>query len=223
MSLSKIAERQFMASGNKSAADSPYVVAQRAISRRDAMLRPVIKRVGPCTLRPITDRFTVLVRTIISQQLSTKAALTIGDRLLQLAPRGFTPERLDKLGDEQIRACGISGGKLKSIRDLCARIRHRELDPDQFPAMSDEDLREKLTEVHGIGPWSVDMYLIFCLGRLDVLPVGDLGLRLGVKETYGLAEAPSVAQMTEIGELWRPYRTVGTWYMWRSRGFVPQS
>jgi len=203
--------------------ESPYLVAQRAISRRDSKLRPIIKRVGPCTLRPMADRFSVLVRTIISQQLSTKAALTIGDRLLALVPGGFTPERLGKLRDEQIRSCGISGGKLKSIRDLCARIGGGHLNPDDFPALSDEVLREKLTEVHGIGPWSVDMYLIFCLGRLDVLPVGDLGLRLGVKEAYGLREPPTVARMVEIGEVWRPYRTIGTWYMWRSRGAVPQS
>jgi DNA-3-methyladenine glycosylase II len=203
--------------------ESPYLVAQRAISRRDSKLRPIIKRVGPCTLRPMADRFSVLVRTIISQQLSTKAALTIGDRLLALVPGGFTPERLGKLRDEQIRSCGISGGKLKSIRDLCARIGGGHLNPDDFPALSDEVLREKLTEVHGIGPWSVDMYLIFCLGRLDVLPVGDLGLRLGVKKAYGLREPPTVARMVEIGEVWRPYRTIGTWYMWRSRGAVPQS
>ncbi len=203
--------------------DSPYLAAQRAIARRDVNLRPIIKRVGPCTLRPMADRFSVLVRTIISQQLSTKAALTIGDRLLALTPGGFTPKSLDQLTDEKIRACGISGGKLKSIRDLSARIGGGRLDPDDFPKLADEELRERLTEVHGIGPWSVDMYLIFCLGRLDVLPVGDLGLRLGLKDAYGLREPPSVTEMLAIGEAWRPYRTVATWYLWRSRGFVPQS
>jgi len=222
MALSRVSEREFKAAGKKMD-DSAYQAAQRAISRRDAKLRPIIKRVGPCTLRPMTDRFSVLVRTIISQQLSTKAALTIGDRLLALTPGGFTPERLKKLSDEHIRSCGISGGKLKSIRDLCSRIGGGHLNPDDFPNLSDEDLRERLTEVHGIGPWSVDMYLIFCLGRLDVLPVGDLGLRLGLKEAYGLKEPPTVARMLEIGESWRPYRTVATWYLWRSRGFVPQS
>jgi DNA-3-methyladenine glycosylase II len=203
--------------------ESAYLAAQRSISRRDLKLRPIIKRVGPCTLRPMSDRFSVLVRTIISQQLSTKAALTIGDRLLALTPGGFTPACLQELSDEQIRSCGISGGKLKSIRDLCARIRGGRLDPDAFPTLADEELREKLTEVHGIGPWSVDMYLIFCLGRLDVLPVGDLGLRLGLRDAYGLKEPPTVAEMLDIGETWRPYRTVATWYLWRSRGFAPQS
>src|SRR5262245_10449253 len=222
MSLSRVSERAFMAA-KKKIDDSPYLVAQRAISRRDLKLRPIIKRVGPCTLRAMVDRFSVLLRTIISHQLSTNAALTIGDRLLALVPDGFTPKRLDRLSDEQIRACGISGGKLKSIRDLCTRIGCGHLDPDAFPSLGDEELRETLTEVHGIGPWSVDMYLIFCLGRLDVLPVGDLGLRLGLRDAYGLKEPPSVAEMLEIGESWRPYRTVATWYLWRSRGFVPQS
>ena len=203
--------------------ESPYLVAQRAISRRDSKLRPIIKRVGPCTLRPMADRFSVLVRTIISQQLSTKAALTIGDRLLALVPGGFTPERLGNLRDEQIRSCGISGGKLKSIRDLCARIGGGHLNPDDFPALSDEVLREKLTEVHGIGPWSVDMYLIFCLGRLDVLPVGDFGLRAGVKDQYGLEDLPGAVELRRRGATWQPYRSIATWYFWRSRGPVPQS
>src|SRR5262249_5623447 len=218
----RVSEREFMAA-KKKMDDSPYVVAQRSISRRDANLRPIIKRVGPCTLRPMQDRFSVLVRTIISQQLSSKAALTIGDRLLALVPGGVTPARIDKLRDEQIRSCGISSGKLKSIRDLCSRISGGHLDPDAFAALGDEELREKLTEVHGIGPWSVDMYLIFFLGRLDVLPVGDPRLRLGLRDAYGLKEAPTVAEMLKIGETWRPYRTIATWYLWRSRGAVPQS
>src|SRR5262249_11527594 len=137
MSLSRVSEREYMAA-KKKMDESPYLVAQRAISRRDPRLRPIIKRVGPCTLRPMADRFSVLVRTIISQQLSTKAALTIGDRLLALVPDGFTPERLGRLRDEQIRSCGISGGKLKSIRDLCARIGGGHLDPDDFPSLGDD-------------------------------------------------------------------------------------
>ncbi len=209
--------------GTSATDHSPYATAQRALSRRDPKLRPIIKRVGPCTLKPHSDLFAVLVRTIISQQLSTKAALTIANRLQALLPNGLEPVGLDRLDDGQIRTCGISGGKLKSIRDLCGHVRKGTVHVDRLATLTDEQVREVLLQVHGIGPWSVDMYLIFCLGRLDVLPVGDLGLRLGVKAVYGLRQAPSPPQLVKIAEPWRPYRSVATWYMWRSRGFVPQS
>ncbi len=186
-------------------------------------MRPLIKRVGPCTLRPHDDHFALLIRTIISQQLSTRAAMTIGKRLLDLLPSGFEAAALDRLSDEQIRGCGISNGKLRSIRDLCARIRSGDIDIARWPTMPDDELREQMLEIHGIGPWSVDMYLIFGLGRMDVLPVGDLGLRMGVKEIYKLAEVPTPAQLFELAEQWRPYRAIATWYFWRSRGPVPQS
>lgn len=204
-------------------ADSPYVKAQRALARRDERLKALIKQVGPCTLQPMPDVFPVLVRTVIAQQLSTKAATTISSRLEALLPEGLLPAAIERLRDEEIRGCGISGSKLKSIRDLCSRVRTGELPVERFSVMTDEEVRDALLQVFGIGPWSVDMYLIFCLGRLDVLPVGDLGLRLGVKDVFNLPEAPKPAQLIELAEPWRPYRTVATWYFWKSRGFVPQS
>jgi DNA-3-methyladenine glycosylase II len=200
-----------------------HATAHRALSRLDPKLRPLIQRVGPCTLKPHDDHFALLIRTIISQQLSTTAARTIGGRLHALSPAGFQAAALEQLSDEQIRGCGISSGKLRSIRDLCGRVRSGSIDIMRWPSMPDEELREQMLEIHGIGPWSVDMYLIFGLGRMDVLPVGDLGLRMGVKEHYRLSKVPTPAQLFKIAECWRPYRAIATWYFWRSRGPVTQS
>src|SRR5262245_52712373 len=124
-----------MPTKKKAAKSSPYTVAVRSLSRRDPRLRPLFRRVGPCTLQPHTDPFPVLVRTIISQQLSSRAAKTIGDRLVALLTGGLTVAGIGSLSDEQVRGCGISGGKLKSIRDLCARIVGGTLDPDRFHSL----------------------------------------------------------------------------------------
>ena len=205
------------------AASARYVEAARRLARRDPTLRDVIRRVGPCTLRPHGDPLTVLVRTIISQQLSARVARVIEQRFFALTSPPITPEQIDQMSDEQIRGCGISAAKVKSLRDLCRHLRSGLVPIDRLDSLSDEELHPILTQVYGIGPWSVDMFLIFCLGRLDVLPVGDLGLRLGVQAAYGLPEPPTPSDLTTLGQKWQPYRTVATWYMWRSRGEVPQS
>jgi DNA-3-methyladenine glycosylase II len=203
---------------------SLFTKAERHLSRKAPIFRKIIRQVGPCTLKPNPDYFSVLVHTIVSQQLSTKAALTIGGRLHEaLNGKGLTPKAIQRLADEEIRACGLSGGKTKSLRDLCRRCLDNSLPINRLHELSDEEVREHLLEVHGIGPWSVDMYLIFCLGREDVLPVGDFGLKAAVQEHYGLKQLPSAPQLQEIAEPWRPFRTIATWYFWRSRGPVPQS
>lgn len=200
-----------------------YAGAARVLARRDPVLRSVIRRVGPCTLRPHGDPLTVLVRTIISQQLSARVARIIEQRFFARISGPGTLDQIERLRDEEIRSCGLSAGKIRSLRDLCRHIRDGRVPLDRLDRLTDEELRDVLTEVHGIGPWSVDMFLIFCLGRMDVFPVGDLGLRLGVQFTYGLPEPPRPSDLTIWGQKWQPYRTVATWYMWRSRGEVPQS
>ncbi len=223
----KGAERSLAPKSLRTAKKSPkthsHATAHRALSRMDPKLRPLIERVGPCTLRPHEDHFSLLIRTIISQQLSTIAARTIHGRLLALTPSGFDAIALDRLSDEEIRGCGISTGKLRSIRDLCKRVRSGTIDLIRWPSMPDDELRLQMLEIHGIGPWSVDMYLIFGLGRMDVLPIGDLGLRMGVKEHFKLRTVPTPAKLIQLAEKWRPYRSIATWYFWRSRGPVPQS
>jgi DNA-3-methyladenine glycosylase II len=203
---------------------SPYAKAERHLARKSPIFKKIIKRVGPCTFQPNPDYFTVLVKTIVSQQLSTKAALSISSRLHQaLGDRGMTPKAIQALSDEVIRGCGLSGGKLRALRDVSARALDGSLPLNQLDDLTDEELTDCLLAVHGIGPWSVDMFLIFSMGRPDILPVGDFGLRAAVQEHYELPELPTPKILQELAEPWRPYRTIATWYCWRSRGPVPQS
>jgi DNA-3-methyladenine glycosylase II len=181
-------------------------------------MREMIKRVGPCTLKPNPNHFYQLVRTIISQQLSTKVAASIARKLEEaLAPDGLVPKRIVTATDQVLRGCGLSGAKIKSLHDLSARALDGSLPLAAFAEMSDDELREALMQVHGIGPWSVDMFLIFAISRPDVLPIGDLGLRVGMRDLFGLAEVPPAKTLIELAELWRPYRSIATWYLWKSK------
>jgi len=128
-----------------------------------------------------------------------------------------------KLDDADMRAVGLSAGKVRAIRDLTAKVLQRQVQLEDLHEWDDEAVIEHLLPVHGIGRWTAEMFLIFALGRLDVLPLADLGLRVGVQRQHGLAEVPPRDQLTALAEAWRPYRTVATWYIWRSFGPVPQS
>jgi DNA-3-methyladenine glycosylase II len=208
----------------KKKSPSPHAKAERHLAKSHPAMRDIIRRVGPCTLRPNPNHFHQLVRTIISQQLSTVVAKTIAARLEQaLAPHGPTPAAIQAVTDDAIRGCGLSGAKLKSLRDLSAKVLDGSLPLARIADMTDDEIRDALTQVHGIGPWSVDMFLMFALGRPDVLPVGDLGLRVGMKELFELTEVPPPKILYELAEPWRPYRSIATWYFWRRKGPVPQS
>jgi DNA-3-methyladenine glycosylase II len=198
--------------------------AQRHLSRRDPVLKKLIAAVGPCTLRPAPDSFIVLVRSIVSQMISTKAAASIYARVESaVGPAGVSADSLLAAGEDALRAAGLSGGKARGLTDLAARVQGGVLPLDRLPELSDDEVLAHLLPVRGIGTWTAQMFLIFCLGRPDVLPVDDFGLRAGVQEQYCLAELPGRADLRERAEPWRPYRSVATWYFWRSRGFVPQS
>jgi DNA-3-methyladenine glycosylase II len=198
--------------------------AQRHLSRREPLLRPIIKRVGPCTLQPGGNAFELLVRAIISQMISTKAAVAIGARVVAaLEPHGLIPSAVATASEEVLRGAGLSRSKALALKDLASRAESAELPLDRLAELSDEEVIECLVPVRGIGRWTAEMFLIFSLGRLDVLPVDDFGLRAGVRDVYGLPELPNRADLRERGEAWRPYRSIATWYFWRSRGFVPQS
>lgn len=201
-----------------------YRKAQRHLARRDEVLKGLIRAVGPCTLTPRPDGFVTLVRSIISQQISTKAAESISGRLAEAVGRGgMNPKGILKISEEAIRACGLSAAKTRSVRDLAEKTRSGQVPLENLPTLPDEDVIAALTTVFGIGRWTAEMYLIFSLGRLDVLPVADLGLRVGVQRRYRLAEPPRKADLEGLAESWRPYRSVATWYFWRSLGNVPQS
>ncbi|HWG42069.1 MAG TPA: DNA-3-methyladenine glycosylase [Gemmataceae bacterium] len=198
--------------------------AQRHLSRRDPLLKQLIKHVGPCTLQPGAEAFPALVRAIIAQMISTKAAQAITARVERaLHPHGFMPSAVAAASEETLRAAGLSRAKAQSLRDLASRAESGALPLDRVAEMSDEEVIAHLVPVRGIGRWTAEMFLIFSLGRLDVLPVDDFGLRAGARDLYELSELPSRADLRERGEPWRPYRSIATWYFWRSRGFVPQS
>jgi DNA-3-methyladenine glycosylase II len=201
-----------------------YRKARLHLAKCDPVLKQIIAQVGSCTLQPNPAGFRVLMKSIISQMISTKAALSIGAKLeAALVPDGLTPAAVLAAGEERLRSVGLSRNKVAAMTDLAARAQSGELPLDRFPEMSDDEVSESLVAVRGIGPWTAHMFLMFSLGRLDVLPVDDFGLRAGVKKHYELTELPGRSALRERGEMWRPYRSVATWYFWRSLGSVPQS
>jgi DNA-3-methyladenine glycosylase II len=199
----------------------PHVKAHRHLSRKDKVMKHLIKSIGPCTLQHNPDGFEVLVRSIVSQQISTKAAKSITARLLELQP--LKPAALLKQKPDKLRAAGLSSNKLRAILDLSQKVRDGSVNLKALHDLDDEDVIAQLLPVYGIGRWTAEMFLIFSLGRLDVLPLSDLGLRVGMQRQYQLEERPAPARLTELAEPWRPYRSIATWYIWRSFGAVPQS
>jgi DNA-3-methyladenine glycosylase II len=200
-----------------------FAKARRHLSRKDARLKRIIARVGPCTLQPNSDHFGLLVRSIVSQQISTKAALAIHHRLSAAVGRPIRPGAILKATDDDLRAAGLSQGKTRSLRDLAEKCVSKQVRLKQLAELDNEAVIEQLIPVRGIGRWTAEMFLIFGLGRLDVLPVADFGLRSGMRREHGLDELPSAALLRELTAGWAPYRSIGTWYIWRSFGDVPQS
>jgi DNA-3-methyladenine glycosylase II len=197
--------------------------ARKHLARCDPVLKAIIRKVGPCTLEWDSDHFGVLVRSIISQQISTRAARAIHGRLQEAVPRALTPRAILGTREEALRAAGLSQGKAWALRDLAEKCVSREVPLRRLARMENEDVIARLLPVRGIGRWTAEMFLIFSLGRLDVLPVGDYGLRAGVQKLYALAGLPGREELERLAAPWQPYRSVGTWYIWRSLGAVPQS
>jgi DNA-3-methyladenine glycosylase II len=183
----------------------------------DLKLAAVIERHGAPTIVPTTDAVRSLARAIVSQQLSGKAAATIWERVLALYPgkRFPRPAAILATPDAALRGAGLSGAKAAALKDLARHVVDKKLVPARLPAATDEEVAAMLLPVRGIGPWSVDMFLMFALARLDVLPVGDLGIRKGMQRHFGLRKLPEAARMMKLAAPWRPYRSVAAWYMWR--------
>lgn len=183
----------------------------------DPVLGAVIDRVGPYRIEYREPAFETLVRSIVYQQLSGKAASTILARLLAACRGGrVTPGAILRMSTEDMRGLGLSKQKASYLSDLAERTRARRLVFARLPECSDEQVIEKLTQVKGVGVWTAHMFLIFALRRPDILPVGDLGVRSAIKKLYGLGEMPSPARVEEIAAPWRPYCSVASWYLWRS-------
>ena len=197
---------------------SDYTKARRLLSKRDPVIGGLIRRHGACGLADAQheDAFTALTHSIISQQLSTKAADTIARRFNALFQGPPTPAAVALVDDGQLRAVGLSSQKIRYMRDLCARIADGSLRLHAVNELPDEDVIQSLTQVKGIGRWTAEMFLMFRLHRPDVLPVDDLGILKAVQRAYGLRKMPRAERLTKIGESWRPYRSVACWYLWAS-------
>jgi DNA-3-methyladenine glycosylase II len=195
-----------------------YEKARRTLSRRDPVLRDLMRAHGPCGLAEAqhTEPFRALVSAIISQQLSTRAAATIKGRLDTVVGSRLTPSRVAAVSDDELRRVGLSRQKIAYLRDLCSRVDSGQLALDQLDAMRDDEVVAALTSVKGIGRWTAEMFLMFRLHRPDVLPVGDLGIVKAVQRAYGLRRVPTPERLTKLGEQWRPYRSVACWYLWAS-------
>lgn len=186
--------------------------------KKDPRLRPIIERVGPPTFHEYSTRDPLenLLEAIVSQQLSGKVAKVIFERLKALDGKRFpNPRHLLKATDEQLRATGLSRAKILSVRDLCDAVLTKRLDLASLNALPDAQVEEALCAVRGIGPWTAHMALIFALGRPDVWPAADLGLRKALKSVLELHEVPSPQEAESLGDAWCPWRSYATWYLWR--------
>jgi DNA-3-methyladenine glycosylase II len=205
--------------------------ARKALAAADPTMGALIERVGRIDLetrlkrraeeRP-PDAYGALLRAIVGQQLSTKAARTIYLRVVDLFG-GATPSPEQLLGapEEDLRACGLSGRKTEYVRDLAAHVLSGELELDRLQELGDEKVIEEIVAVRGLGRWTAEMFLLFHLERPDVLSGGDLGIRKAVQLEYGLEEMPPPAKVIEIGEAWRPHRSLASLYLWESLAAVP--
>jgi DNA-3-methyladenine glycosylase II len=205
--------------------------ARKALAKSDPTMAALIERVGRIGLatrlerrgeeRP-NDAYGALLRAIVGQQLSTKAARTIYLRVIDIFG-GTTPspEQLLEASEAELRGAGLSGRKVEYVRDLAAHILSGELEVDRLDELSDEEAIAELVAVRGLGRWTAEMFLLFHLERPDVLSGGDLGIRKAVQIEYGLEEMPKPEQVLEIGEPWRPHRSLASLYLWESLAAVP--
>jgi DNA-3-methyladenine glycosylase II len=199
----------------------------RHLRRKDPVMRELIKRLGPLDLearrrgRP-ADAYGALLRSIVGQQLSTKAARSIYERVTALfGAKTPSPEQLLAADPEELRGAGLSRAKVAYMRSLAEHVLSGELELDRLNELTDEEIVAELTAVKGLGIWTAHMFLIFHLQRPDVLPVGDLGVRNAAREVYGLAELPTAAELEELGAAWSPHRSLAALYLWRSLDAVP--
>ena len=203
-----------------------YSIAIDYLKHSDPVLGKLIEEVGPCQLnqnQPTGDLFFCLSRSILHQQLSTKAAGTIHSRFLQLYPDTEFPTPMDVLNtpEEVLRRVGISGSKISYIKNLAQQVLEGLPTLEQLAVMDDESIIKTLIPLKGIGRWTVQMLLIFRLDRWDVLPVDDLGVRAGIRRLYGLEALPDKKTVEGFGQRWKPYCSIASWYLWRSLERTP--
>jgi DNA-3-methyladenine glycosylase II len=209
-----------------------YQRGRRYLLAKDPKLAEIIRRAGPCQMRAYQEGapFSALVETIVSQQLSTRAADTIFGRVCALchdaagnggsagdgSGGGLSPERVLTLDPAQLRAAGLSGAKAKYVQELAGKVTDGTIVLDDLGALPDEDVTRVLSQVKGIGPWSTHMFLIFRLHRPDVWPTGDLAIVKALQRFHGFRKVPKVKKLEKMGDAWRPYRSLAAWYLWAS-------
>lgn len=184
--------------------------------QKDPDLAAIMDSVGEYKLKRKNQHFSVLVESIISQQIATNAAEAIFNRFKRLYPKFPTASEILSTRKSKLRAVGLSGMKIEYLKDLARHVEEGKLNMKTFSKMEDEEVIAQLTQVKGIGRWTAEMFLIFSLGRQDVFPVDDLGLRKGVQMLFSLPEIPKPKEAERLGEKWKPYRTIVTWYLWKS-------
>jgi len=198
--------------------------AAEYLSKHDPVLRPIIAKVGLCTIRPNSNYYQELVDAIISQQLSVHAARAIEERFRNLFDGKFpTAEQILTTDVETLRGIGFSRAKAMYVLDLAEHVISGEVSFDHLDALSNDEVTAELTAVKGIGAWTAHMFLMICMARTDVLPVGDLGIRNGVRKLYGFNDAPAPQQIIDLAAKnhWHPYESVASWYIWRAFDNVP--
>ncbi len=193
--------------------------AQTHLAKNDSKIKLLVDIYGDCQIRPHTDYYSELVTSIVGQQLSIKAAAAIWQRILVLAGGQLpTPQQLLEASEADLRAAGLSGAKVKYVKDLALATQDGRLDLQHIATLSDEEIITQLTTVKGIGEWSAHMFMIFGLGRLSVLPYGDLGIRKAAQNVYSLKTLPGKEKLEKLAKKhkWHPYESVASWYLWKS-------
>jgi DNA-3-methyladenine glycosylase II len=185
--------------------------------QKDPQLAAIIESVGSYNLKRRNHHFSTLVQSIISQQIATSAAEAIFKRFKKLYPKFPTASEILSTRKSKLRVVGLSGMKIEYLKDLARHVENGKLNIKLLSKMNDGDVITQLTQVKGIGRWTAEMFLIFSLGRQDVFPVDDLGLRKGVQMLFSLPEIPKPKEVEKLGEKWKPYRTIVTWYLWKSQ------
>ena len=196
--------------------------ACKHLARKDRVMKRLIPEFGDVRLESRGDAFVTLARSIVGQQISTKAAQSVWDKFA-LLPRRMTPANVLKLKVDDMRACGLSARKVEYLVDLAIHFDTQAVHVDAWKDMADELIIEELVAIRGIGRWTAEMFLIFYLLRPNVLPLDDAQLLRGISESYFSGEPVSRAEAREVGEAWAPFRSVATWYIWRSLDPVPQA
>jgi DNA-3-methyladenine glycosylase II len=194
--------------------------AKRELAERDAVMHGLVGRFQGLALGSRGDAFSTLARSIVGQQISVKAAQSVWNRLSGRLVE-VSPASVCRVRAATLRACGLSGQKASYLRDLGKQFQDGSLEPARWPALDDESLIVELTQVRGIGRWTAEMFLMFHLARPDVLPLADLGLQKAMRLHYNRGRALSITRMQKIGTAWAPWRSVATWYLWRSLDPIP--